>query len=95
MPQYSVPVLAAIALWNIITFSMFGLDKRKAVKKRRRISEKTLITCAFLMGGLGALAGMLVFRHKTRHWKFRVLVPVALVLNIAVIVGAAAWNWTV
>lgn len=85
MPRYNYYFLAAIAVWNIVTFFMFGFDKRNAIKKRWRISEKALITCAFLMGGAGSLLGMGVFRHKTRHVKFRVLIPLAAALNIAVI----------
>ena len=38
------------------------------------------------MGGTGALLGMGVFRHKTRHWKFKICVPLAVLLNAAVIV---------
>ncbi|MCL2827381.1 MAG: DUF1294 domain-containing protein [Oscillospiraceae bacterium] len=79
-------ISAAFLLWNIITCALYGIDKRKAEKKQWRISEATLIGCAFLMGGIGSFLGMRVFRHKTKHLKFQVLVPVAVVLNIAVIV---------
>jgi uncharacterized membrane protein YsdA (DUF1294 family) len=75
-----------IAAWNIITFALYGADKQKAIKKSRRISEKTLILCAFLMGGIGAFLGMAVFRHKTKHLKFKLLVPVAVIVNIGVAV---------
>jgi len=78
--------IIALAVWNIITFVLYGIDKLKALKKSRRISEATLITCAFLMGGLGAFLGMTFFRHKTRHLKFRALLPLALILNIAIVV---------
>jgi len=73
-----------IALWNIITFALYGADKLKARRKEWRISEATLILCAFLMGGAGALLGMLVFRHKTKHLKFKLLVPIAFILNIVI-----------
>jgi len=76
----------AVGIWNIITFALYGIDKRKAQKGNRRISENTLILCAFLMGGLGAFVGMAFFRHKTKHLKFRILVPLSLVLNIVVAV---------
>lgn len=75
-----------VTLWNVITFIIYGADKRKAIKGKRRISENTLLLCAFLMGGIGALLGMGVFRHKTRHWKFKICIPLAVLLNIAVIV---------
>jgi len=79
-----IVVVAVVILWNIITFAMYGIDKRKAQKKKWRISESTLILCAFLMGGAGALGGMSVFRHKTNHLKFKLLVPIALAMNIAI-----------
>lgn len=75
-------LLIVIAVWNIVVFFMYGADKLKAVKGSWRISEHTLITSAFLFGSLGALFGMFVFRHKTRHLKFRILLPVALIFNI-------------
>jgi len=71
-------------MWNIITFSLYGIDKYKARNKKWRISETTLILCAFFMGGAGALLGMMTFRHKTRNWKFKLLVPLALVINIGI-----------
>ena len=74
-----------IALWNIITFALYGADKQKARKNERRISEATLILCAFLIGGMGAVLGMSVFRHKTKHLKFKLLVPIAFILNIVVV----------
>lgn len=71
-------------IWNVITFLMMGIDKWKAKHNKRRISEKTLLISAFLMGAVGSGAGMLVFHHKTRKLKFKILVPAALLRNIAV-----------
>ena len=67
---------------------MYGIDKRKARRGQRRISEKTLLTVAALMGGPGALLGMFALRHKTKHAKFIIGVPLLLVLNIAVVIAA-------
>lgn len=69
---------------NLIAFIMFGVDKFKASHDLWRIPESTLILFAFLGGAIGALAGMKVFHHKTRKIKFRILIPAALVFNIAV-----------
>ena len=77
----------AVAVWNIVTFSIYGVDKSKAKNNKWRVRESTLIVCAFLMGGIGALLGMLAFHHKTRHLKFLLLVPLAVLLNL----GAAAY----
>jgi uncharacterized membrane protein YsdA (DUF1294 family) len=55
---------------NSITFITFGLDKRKAVRHQRRIAENVLLTLTFLGGTIGAIAGMLFFRHKTSKKAF-------------------------
>jgi len=86
MEPYQYILLAVIAIWNIVTFALYGIDKAKAKARAWRISEATLITVAFLMGAIGALLGMNVFRHKTNHIKFKLLVPLALIFNIGVTV---------
>ena len=75
--------MAAIVLWNIIVLALYGIDKSKAKNNKWRISESTLVICALLMGGIGAFLGMRIFRHKTKHLKFRLLIPLAVALNIA------------
>lgn len=69
-------------LINILTFFLFGEDKKRAIEKKRRISERTLLLFSFFGGALGALLGMRVFHHKTRKMKFRVSVPLFLILQI-------------
>lgn len=81
-------LLAAYCLWNLIVFLMYGIDKRKARKDKWRISEKTLLLSAFLMGGIGAFLGMKSFHHKTLHTSFRIIVPLSAVLNIALVAYA-------
>lgn len=56
-------------------------DKNKAIKQKRRTSEKTLFTLALLLGGIGIYAGMFKFRHKTKHTKFLILIPFCICLN--------------
>ncbi len=73
---------------NIGTFIIYGIDKRKAVKRKWRISERTLLGAALFGGGLGALLGMYLFRHKTKHWKFQILVPCFMVLHLVLYVMA-------
>ena len=51
---------------NILSFIMYGLDKRLAIKKQWRISEHTLIVLGFIGGCLGSIIGMNVFHHKTK-----------------------------
>ena len=63
---------------NILTFSVFGADKRRAREKRWRIPEKQLLMLCAAGGSVGALVGMQVFHYKTRKWKFRLGVPAIL-----------------
>lgn len=73
-----------LILWNILVLWLYGEDKRRSIKRKRRISEKTLLNCAFFMGGTGALFGMLIFRHKTKKGKFKILIPLFIIINILV-----------
>ncbi len=73
-----------LVLVNVIAFTAFGADKRRARKDRWRVPERTLFLLALLGGSLGALLGMRVFRHKTKHWYFRVFIPLILLLQLAV-----------
>jgi uncharacterized membrane protein YsdA (DUF1294 family) len=85
-------VLGAITLiMSIYTFALYAKDKKiapTAVDGKGRIKEKTLISMAFFMGGIGAVVGMQRLRHKTNKPKFKILVPLGLILNIVIIVGA-------
>ncbi len=76
-------LLAVLLLVNVLAFALYGIDKLKAKKGAWRIPESTLLLVAFLGGSLGALLGMELFRHKTKHAKFKVLVPLFLILHIA------------
>lgn len=75
-------MLCLILLWNFTVFFTYGFDKLCAIKGSWRISEKYLLTIAFLMGGLGAYLGMGCFRHKTRKPRFKILVPSMAVLQV-------------
>ena len=74
-----------IALWigltSLTAFILYGNDKARAKKKRYRIPEKVLLGIAFAGGSLGAMAGMQIFRHKTKKLKFLLGVPLCLILN--------------
>jgi uncharacterized membrane protein YsdA (DUF1294 family) len=70
-------------LVNAVAFFLMLADKAKAKKKKWRIPEATLIGSAIIGGSIGALAGMYTFRHKTKHPKFTVGIPVILVLQVA------------
>ena len=81
--------LAAI---NLLTFCVYGADKRRAkIPGARRVPEKTLFALALLLGSPGALLGMQVFRHKTRHWYFRFGIPAILLAQAAAAVFLAQY----
>lgn len=71
-----------LILINAASFLLMLSDKQKARKKMWRIPEKVLIGSAVIGGSLGILAGMYTFRHKTKHLKFSIGIPVILALQI-------------
>lgn len=71
---------------NIIGFFIMWLDKRKAIKGSWRIPEKTLFIITALGGGIGTIAGMYTFRHKTQKIQFVVGFPVITILEIMTII---------
>ena len=84
-------IVGVLFIWNIAVFLTYYSDKRRSIKRQWRIPEATLIIMALAGGGLGAICGMYLIRHKTKHLKFQILVPLALVLQIAIaIMGFAA-----
>lgn len=71
---------------NIITLVLFGIDKAKAKADKWRIPEHTLLLFVFLGGEIGGFLGMKLFHHKTKKNKFRITVPILLVLEFVLIV---------
>ena len=67
---------------NLLTFILYGIDKKRARNREWRISERTLIGIAVIGGCIGAILGMYVFHHKTRHWYFRYGLPVILIMQM-------------
>lgn len=80
------PVLIYLILINVAGFILMLTDKIKAKKNLWRIPEATLMGCAAIGGSVGILLGMNLCRHKTRHLKFSVGVPVILALQIVLAV---------
>lgn len=67
---------------NAAAFLLMLIDKIRARKNLWRIPEKTLLGVALIGGSIGAYAGMQLFRHKTRHPKFYIGIPVILALQL-------------
>ena len=89
MPQLSAPavtyLLVLMAVMSVFLFAMMGIDKGKARRGRWRIPEKTLFVFALLGGAPGGTAGMFLFRHKTRHWYFRLGFPLLAAAQLALL----------
>ena len=81
--------LVFYAIMTLVTFIMYGVDKSKAKKGRWRIPEKTLLLFAACFGGLGAFLGMRIFRHKTKHTSFKIIVPMCMLLQFIIIAAGA------
>ena len=75
-----------LACMNILSFTLMGMDKRRARQGRWRIPERTLMLLAALGGSVGVFLGMRVFRHKTLHRLFSWGVPALFVLQAAIAV---------
>ena len=70
---------------NILAFIMYGADKLKAKTNIWRTTETTLIGIALIGGSIGALTGMYTFRHKTQKLKFKVGIPLILLLQFTLL----------
>ena len=68
-------LLIGYAVMSVIGFALMGIDKNRAINHKWRIKEATLFLIAFLGGGIGSTLGMFFFRHKTKHWYFRLFFP--------------------
>lgn len=75
-------IICYLLLLNLLAFTLFGIDKQKAKRKKWRIPEFRLLLFAVLGGSPGALAGMCLFHHKTRHPKFTLGIPFILMLQV-------------
>ena len=77
---------AMLLIINLCAFFLYAWDKFCAIRHRRRIPEKRLWLAAMYFGALGALLGMLLCRHKTKHKNFMLGVPALLIFQLAVLV---------
>ena len=75
--EKAIPIY--LILINLVAFILMYADKKKAIKRQYRIPESVLLWSAFLGGAIGAYMGMKMFRHKTKHIKFTLGVPVAII----------------
>lgn len=74
-----------LLLVNLLLFILMGIDKRKAITNKWRIKEKTLLTLCLLGGSIGGIIGMYIFRHKTKHLKFKIGFPFIFVIQLILV----------
>lgn len=75
-------IVVLLSIINIIGFIIAAVDKHRARRKMWRVPEKTFFILALLGGCPGVYTGLLVFRHKTRHWYFMFGIPAIFILQI-------------
>ncbi len=85
MKEYIGILLLIYLIFNIISFALFAVDKRKAVRNKWRIPEATLILSS-VFGIFGGFCGMYIIRHKTKKPKFFIGLPLILIAEIALAV---------
>ena len=66
-------------------FLLYGFDKLMAKGRKKRVPEAWLIMTSVLAGGVGGAIGMIVFHHKISKWKFRIIIPLALIGTLGII----------
>ena len=76
---------AALALLSVITYCLYGADKKKAKRGEWRIPEKVLLGFSFFGGGIGGYLAMQIFRHKTKHWYFHAVNLIGLLWQVALL----------
>lgn len=74
-----------LVIINIISYIAFGVDKRLAESNGYRISEKCLLFLSLIGGCFGGMVGMYCFHHKTKKDKFKILIPLFVIIWIFVI----------
>lgn len=78
-------IIIILLILNIFGFILVSLDKYKAKNKLWRIPERSFFILSILGGSIGVYIGLFVFKHKTRHWYFMVLIPLIILAQIVFI----------
>ncbi len=86
-------LILAIIILNLIGFLYMGWDKRQAKKGNWRIPERRFFLFAFFGASFGIYLGMQVFRHKTQHTSFRIVIPMFMGLNVFAVYFFLKMGW--
>ncbi len=89
MPAPWIIFLAWLLAMSAVTFAVYGIDKRRAIRSSRRISERTLLSLSLIGGAFGGLAAMSAFRHKTRHRYFWAINGAAAAVHVFILTAIA------
>lgn len=81
----SALLLSIFCAVSAVTFLLYGIDKWKAKHRRWRVRESVLLGLTFLGGASGAILGMMLFRHKTKHWYFTATAVLGLAWQVALL----------
>jgi len=81
MREYFTIIYTIIFIINGLAFAVMGIDKQKAIKHKRRISERTLISLGILGGAVGVIIGMVVWKHKLSKPKFTLFMPLLILFD--------------
>lgn len=86
LPVQTVILAYYLFFINVLAFILYGVDKGRAVRNEYRVREGVLLWMARLGGGIGSWLGIKAFRHKTKHTKFRIVVPLWILIWVVGIV---------
>jgi len=78
--NYAVTLSSYLIIVNVLTFALYAIDKRRAIKGERRISERTLLLSTLFLGGVGSFYGLRILRHKTQKPIFKWATALSLIL---------------
>jgi uncharacterized membrane protein YsdA (DUF1294 family) len=93
LQQDHSPLLIYLVTLNVVTFVLFCIDKFRAQRGRWRIRESVLLGCSLFGGAVGGLLGMAIAHHKVRKAYFAIGMPLALVLDIAIVAYLLQAGW--
>lgn len=80
-------IIGYLFVVNVIGFVLMFVDKKRAQNNQWRIKEATLFLTAAIGGSIGAMLGMKVFRHKTKHLSFLIGMPAIFIVQAALAIG--------
>jgi len=93
MRTFLIAVGVVAALASLLSFVLYGFDKRRARLDGQRVPEKRLHALALLGGWPGAMLGQRFFRHKTVKTRFRIIFWMTVACHVATVSGVGWLLW--